>query len=137
MRNSLLVVYPHVEILCRFIVKHPRLVTTHGMPPVRSPSSPLPLLPFPSTAQDEGPLPWGCEHRHAGGGHSALEFSKEKTKKHFSFLVRLGFKLRALWLQSRCSTTSATPPVQLWLFWKWVLSNYLPKLASTVTLPSS
>jgi hypothetical protein len=46
----------------------------------------------------------------------------------FFFLVGLEFQLRALHLQSRCSTGWAAPPVHLlWLFWRWALTNYLSR----------
>jgi hypothetical protein len=31
----------------------------------------------------------------------------------------MGFELRALHLQRRCSTAWRTPPALLWLFWRW------------------
>jgi hypothetical protein len=58
--------------------------------------------------------------------------------------VVLGFELRALHLQSRCSTASATSLVHfaLVILEMGVLENYLPKLASNhdppdLSLPSS
>jgi hypothetical protein len=50
----------------------------------------------------------------------------------FSF-VRLWFELRASHLQSRCSTSRATPPVHFVLVIigdRWGLTNYLPRLTS-------
>jgi hypothetical protein len=38
----------------------------------------------------------------------------------FFFIVGLGFELRALHLQNRCSTACVTlQSVLLWLFWRW------------------
>jgi hypothetical protein len=52
-------------------------------------------------------------------------------------LVELGFKLRTLCLQSRCLTTWANLlPILLWLFWRWGLMNYLPRLALNYDAPN-
>jgi hypothetical protein len=59
------------------------------------------------------------------------------------FLVGLEFELRALHLQSRCSTLEPhLQSIWLWLFWRWDLENYFPRLAlncssSNLSLPSS
>jgi hypothetical protein len=76
---------------------------------------------------------------------------------YFIFLVGLGFELKALSLQSRCSTAWVTPPVHFalvifwrWLplylgfnlthcleFWRWVLENRLFRLAWNLNPPRS
>jgi hypothetical protein len=48
-----------------------------------------------------------------------------------SFFSGLGFELRASYLQSTHSTTwPHLQSILLWLFWRWDLVNYLPRLAS-------
>jgi hypothetical protein len=54
----------------------------------------------------------------------------------FFFLVGLGFELRALHLQSKCSVLETHfQTILLWLFWRWDLANYLPGLALNLDPP--
>jgi hypothetical protein len=55
----------------------------------------------------------------------------------FSFLVEMGFELRALHLQSRQSIGLATSPVHfaLIIFQDWVLQTYLPGQALNCNSP--
>jgi hypothetical protein len=52
----------------------------------------------------------------------------------FYFFVELGFELRVSLLQSRLE--SHLQSILLWLFWRWCLPNYLPRLASNHDHPN-
>jgi hypothetical protein len=54
---------------------------------------------------------WGGNSLHSIDNHNTSECMK--TVFWGVYLVRLGFELRALLLQSRCSTAQATPPLPL------------------------
>jgi hypothetical protein len=64
--------------------------------------------------------------------HAQLVLEFELRASHYFFLVILGFEFRPLCLQSRWSTLEYT-----WVFWRWSVMNYLPRLTLSFHLPIS
>jgi hypothetical protein len=67
-------------------------------------------------------------------------FRKEDLKlEFFIFLMGLGFELSASIHTCKAGALLLKPHLQsilLWLFWRWDLVNYLPRLASNCNPPN-